>query len=106
MTISTAARRNGSGPGVPDPDREPDIGPLDAAELCAEAYPDRREALAVARRLRAAGWVVVEHPEHPARRPDGLAMVASVYHPSTYDSPGDLLAPGPEPEPGPGDVPR
>jgi hypothetical protein len=82
----------------PGAGKEPGIGPLDAAELCAEPYPSWREALAVARRLRAAGWVVVEHARHPSRRPDGLAMVAGVYHPISYESPGDLLAPG--------DVPR
>jgi hypothetical protein len=49
----------------------------------------------VARRLRAAGWLVVEHAEHRSRRPDGLSMVASVFHPVSYESPGDLFAPGP-----------
>jgi hypothetical protein len=77
--------------------REPGIGTRDAADLCAEPYPTRREALVIGRRLRAAGWVVVEHAEHPARRPDGLAMIASVYHPVSFESPGDLLAPGPAP---------
>jgi hypothetical protein len=63
---------------------EPTIRPTDAEELCSARYATRREALKVARLLRAAGWVVVEHAV-------GLAMVASVYHPSTYDSPGDVI---------------
>lgn len=79
---------------MPEVDREPGIGELDAAELCAEIYPTWSGALQIARRLRAAGWVVVEHAEHPSRRPDGLVMVASVYHPRTYESPGDLFTPG------------
>lgn len=79
---------------MPDAGSGPRIRPADAAELCAEPYPTRREAIAVARQLRSAGWVVIEHSDHPPRRPDGLVMVASVYHPTTYESPGDLLAPG------------
>jgi hypothetical protein len=69
---------------VPGSTQEPSIDPTDAEELCNAEYASRREALRVARRLRAAGWVVVEHP-------DGLPMVASVYHPNTYDSPGDVI---------------
>jgi hypothetical protein len=69
---------------VPGSTQEPLIGTTDAEDLCNEPYPSRREALGVARRLRAAGWVVVEHS-------NGLAMVASVYHPDTYDSPGDVI---------------
>jgi hypothetical protein len=96
LTILTVAyRSDGPEVSVPGTARGPEIGPLDAAELCAEPYPTRREALEVARRLRSAGWVVVEHAEHPPRRPDGLSMIASVFHPVTYESPGDLLAPGP-----------
>jgi hypothetical protein len=72
---------------------EPTIDPVDAEDLCDSPYPSRREALGVARRLRAAGWVVVEHHGRPSHRPDGLSMAASVYHPSTYESPGDLLVP-------------
>lgn len=79
---------------MPDSQSEPRIGPLDAAELCADTYPVRSDALEIARRLRAAGWVVVEHAEHPPLRADGLVMVASVYHPTTYESPGDLFTPG------------
>lgn len=75
---------------------EPAIQPIDAVDLCAESYPTRREALAVARRLRAAGWVVVEHTGH-SRRPDGTRVVASVYHPLTYDSPGDVVTAEPDP---------
>ncbi|MPZ27794.1 MAG: hypothetical protein GEV12_15620 [Micromonosporaceae bacterium] len=79
---------------MPDTGSEPRIGELDAAELCADVYPSWRDALVIARRLRAAGWVVVEHAEHPSRRADGLAMVAGVYHPISYESPGDLFTPG------------
>jgi hypothetical protein len=76
---------------------EPTIDTVDAEDLCDIAYPSRREALGVARRLRAAGWVVVEHHGRPSHRPDGLSLAASVYHPSTYESPGDLLVPAPHP---------
>jgi hypothetical protein len=80
---------------VPDLE-EPAIRPTDATDLCAEPYPTRREALAVARRLRAAGWVVVEHTGH-SRRPDGTSIVASVYHPRSYESPGDVVTAEPDP---------
>lgn len=77
--------------------KEPSIRPVDAAELCAARYRSRSEALAVARRLRAAGWLVIEHPERPRRRPGTVSMVASVYHPVSYESPGDLLVSTPDP---------
>jgi hypothetical protein len=70
---------------------EPVIRHRDVAELCAEVYQSRHEALAVGLRLRTAGWVVIEHAPHPPPRPDGVAMVASIYHPVSYESPGDLL---------------
>jgi hypothetical protein len=76
---------------------EPGIRRTDAEELCATPYPSRREALDVARRLRAAGWVVVEHPAQMPRRPGGVRMIASVYHPVSYESPGDLLVSTPDP---------
>ncbi|HEY8472433.1 MAG TPA: hypothetical protein VIL37_07320 [Natronosporangium sp.] len=70
---------------------EPAIRLPDAVDLCAQPYATWQEALTVARRLRAAGWVVVEHTGIPPRRPDGSRLVASVYHPITYESPGDVL---------------
>jgi hypothetical protein len=76
--------------------QEPDIRLIDAVDLCAPPYPTRREALAVARQLRAAGWVVVEHTGHSSRRPDGTRLVASVYHPITYVSPGDVVTAEPD----------
>lgn len=75
---------------------EPYIRLIDAVELCAQPYLTRREALTVARRLRAAGWVVVEHTGD-SWRPDGTRMVASVYHPITYESPGDIVTAEPDP---------
>lgn len=71
---------------------DPTMSRTDAAELCAEPYPTWAEAMESARVLRAAGWRVIEYPEHLPRRPDGLVTVASVYHPETGDSPGDVLA--------------
>lgn len=71
--------------------REPVIRPVDVEELCAVPYPSRQEALAVARQLRTAGWVVIEYEDHPPRRPDGVRIAASIYHPVTYESPGDVL---------------
>lgn len=70
--------------------REPTIGPADAEELLADPYPTVREAAQVARRLRAAGWVVVEHVPRSPPRAGGVRVLASVYHPITYESPGDL----------------
>lgn len=74
--------------------REPSIGVMDAEELCAEPYPSVAEALRVARRLRAAGWVVIEHDREAPLPSSGIRMVASVYHPHTYESPGDLRVAG------------
>jgi hypothetical protein len=65
---------------------------VDAEDVCAMAYPSRREALAVAHQLRTAGWLVIEHPERGPRHPGGVRMIASVYHPMSYESPGDLHA--------------
>lgn len=73
---------------------EPTIRPIDAEELCADPYPSLGEALAVARRLRAAGWVVIEHDRRSPPPRSGTRMVASVYHPATYESPGDLRVTG------------
>lgn len=94
MTFSTSGCQPCPGATLPDPSGGPRIGVRDAAELCAEVYPTWNDALQIARRLRAAGWVVVEHARHRSVRADGLVMVASVYHPVTYESPGDLFAPG------------
>lgn len=78
------------------PPDQPSIRPADAEDLCAERYPTREEAMAVARRLRAAGWVVVElDGDRP--RPDGTRPVASVYHPVSFESPGDLTFAGSRP---------
>lgn len=75
---------------MPNDLQEPDIRLVDAVDLCAQPYPTRREALAIARQLRAAGWVVIEHTGQSFARPDGTRVVASVYHPITYESPGDV----------------
>lgn len=86
---------------------DPEIGSDDAEDLCSQPYRTRQEALAVAQCLRAAGWLVVEHVADLPPRPDGLTMLASVYHPISFDSPGDLLVSGadldtePDPERGP-----
>lgn len=76
---------------MPRRDRQPSIRFADAEQLCDEIYPDPATALAVVRRLRAAGWVVVEHRPPVPVRPDGLRLLATVYHPHSYESPGDLL---------------
>jgi len=67
---------------------DPALGPADAAELCLEVYPDRQEALGIAYRLRTAGWIVsmLDAPRH-----DGTRVVAVVYHPLTYESPGEVI---------------
>ena len=69
---------------------EPLIRDADAADMCDEVYASREEAIAVARQLRAAGWVVplLNSPSPPT--PDGVRTVAIVYHPQTYESPGHV----------------
>jgi len=67
---------------------DPAVGPADAAEMCLEVYATRQEALGIAQRLCAAGWVVslLDAPRH-----DGTRVAAVVYHPLTYESPGEVM---------------
>ena len=65
----------------------PAIGLADAIDLCLEVYATRQEALEIAHRLRAAGWVVLPL-DTPG--PEGVQVVAAVYHPQTYESPGEV----------------
>lgn len=69
---------------------EPAIAPADAADMCEQVYADRQEAVCVARQLRAAGWIVplLNAPSPPTA--DGIRAVAIVYHPQTYESPGEV----------------
>lgn len=69
---------------------DPALGPADAAELCDPVYPSREEALAVARRLRAAGWVVPLLDTPVPLAPDGAWVVAAVYHPRTFEVAGHV----------------
>jgi hypothetical protein len=66
---------------------QPTIAVTDAADMCAELYDSRAQALRVARRLRGAGYRVVENT---CPRADGATIAASVYYPGTGESPGDI----------------
>lgn len=70
---------------------DPALGPADAAELCDQVYPSREEAMAVARRLRAGGWVVPLLDAPGPVQPDGTRVVATVYHPRTFEAAGDVM---------------
>jgi hypothetical protein len=69
---------------------EPSVGRADAVDLCLQVYASREEAVAVARRLRAAGWIVplLSTPSKP--RGDGTRVVATVYEPGSFESPGEI----------------
>jgi hypothetical protein len=79
---------------VNEPD--PALGPADAVELCDEVYSSQEEAMAVARRLRRAGWIVpLLQPPGPVR-PDGTRVVATVYHPQTFEAAGHVMYSSPD----------
>lgn len=69
---------------------EPTLSRADAADICAHPWPDVATAREQAAILDAAGWRV-EHRFPPVPYGQtGRLIVASVYHPSTFDSPGDV----------------
>lgn len=70
---------------------DPALGPADAAELCDQVHPSREEAMAIARRLRAAGWVVPLLDTPVPLHPDGARVVAAVYHPGTFEAVGHVM---------------
>lgn len=72
------------------PDPELSVGPADAADICDEVYADREEAVAIARQLRAAGWVVSFIDAVSPLRSGRVRTAAVVYHPRTYESPGEI----------------
>lgn len=73
---------------------DPALGPTDAAELCDQVHPTWEEAMAVARRLRAAGWVVPLLDTPAPLQPDGARVVAAVYHPRTFEVAGHVMYAG------------
>jgi hypothetical protein len=73
------------------------LGIADAEDLCDHVYRSRAEALEVARRLQAAGWIVplLDAPATPgAPRAGGIRVLACVYHPVSYESPGEVVYTG------------
>jgi hypothetical protein len=69
---------------------EPTISRADAEIICAYVWTDEADAREQAKILQVAGWTV-EHrwPAIEFGQTDRL-IVASVYHPVTYESPGDV----------------
>jgi hypothetical protein len=69
---------------------DPAISWADAADICAHAWPSEATARAQAAILDDAGWTV-EHRWPPVESGrTGRLAVASVYHPVTYESPGEV----------------
>lgn len=69
---------------------EPTVNRTDARDICAEPWPSETVAREQAAILDAAGWRV-EHRFPPvAFGATGRLIVASVYHPVTFESPGDV----------------
>lgn len=73
-----------------EPAIEPSIDLLDAAGMCAQVHPSREEALAVARRLRAAGWMVPLYDAPVGPRSDGTWVVAVLHHPANFNRIGEV----------------
>lgn len=69
---------------------EPAPGWDEVAGICVTVHPTQEAAMEEARRLRGAGWIVplLAAPSPP--NADGVRTVATVYHPGTYESPGDI----------------
>lgn len=69
---------------------EPTVNRADAQDICAEPWPSEAAAREQAAILDAAGWRV-EHrfPAVPFGA-TGRLIVASVHHPVTFESPGDV----------------
>jgi hypothetical protein len=69
---------------------DPAVSWEDAEDICAYAWPSEAAARAQAAILDDGGWTV-EHRWPPVKlgHTDRL-IVASVYHPLTYESPGDV----------------
>lgn len=72
-----------------DPLPDPSISWADVESTCEEPLPSAADAEIEARQLRRSGWVVPEQPRHP-HRPDGSRWYGGVFHPRTWESPGDL----------------
>lgn len=55
----------------------------DAADACDTTWSTAAEARAIARHLRNLGWVVQERTDRPG-------VAATVWHPDTWQSPGEI----------------
>lgn len=78
----------------------PELNFHDAQDECAVTYASPADVRLAARHLRQDGWRVLEqNHDQPIVRPNGLIVWATVVHPATGESPGDLLlAPAEPPE--------
>lgn len=62
----------------------PTIATVNAAAACRLVHVGREAALTVARRLRAAGWLVPLHDTPVGPRGQRIWAVAAAYHPLTW----------------------
>lgn len=69
---------------------EPAISQADAVDICAYVWPDEAAARAQAAILDDGGWTVEHRWPAVEFGQTGRLIVASVYHPVTYESPGDV----------------
>lgn len=73
---------------------EPTVSRADAESICANVWPNEPQARQQAAILDAAGWRV-QHRFPPAAYGEiGRLIVATVYDPHTFDSPGDITCRG------------
>lgn len=68
----------------------PRISHQDARQVCATVWPDEPTARRQAALLSAAGWLVNRRWPAVEFGQTGLMVVASVYHPRTFATPGDV----------------
>lgn len=80
---------------------DPTVSFADAFDVCRAPWRTEAEAREQAAILDAAGWRV-EHRFPPAEfgTGSGVMIVASVYHPETFSSPGDITYRATASEPG------
>lgn len=69
---------------------EPEIDRDEAIALCGQVHQSHADAMAVACRLRAAGWIVPIHDTPAGPRPDGTCAIAAVHDPQTFRRVGEV----------------
>lgn len=70
---------------------EPQMKRADAEDICREPWPSEAEAKEAATHLQRGGWKVEwRAPGAEWGKGSGVYILASVYHPDDYSSPGDV----------------